>query len=147
MCVLGPLVYGASPLYKYGAWETGVYISYIMTLITISLLAKSIYDIRKVLIKWPGTVFNTTNIVYHLISFFLVFMVCTIMIVDLVGFTGPGIKPNAKAAAWFFRAQICFEISYFISTIFLIKIFNEIVNQCVNTTVQSADSDNDDAYD
>jgi hypothetical protein len=124
-------------------WETGVYLSYLTTLVTIILLAKSIYDIRKALIKRPGSVFNTSNVLYHLICFLFVFLVGTLMIVDFLGLAAPGIETNEEAAVWFFRAQVAFELSYFVSSIFLIKIFNEIVNQCVNTTVQSVDSEND----
>lgn len=143
MCVLGPLVYGAAPYEDWRVWEIGVFISYIMALVIISLLAKSIYDIRKALIKRPGTVFNTTNVLYHLISFFMVFIIGTVVIFDLLE-GKPGIIFREKDVRWFFRGQIIFEVCYFISTIFLIKIFNELVNQCVSTTAISVDSENGD---
>ncbi len=38
---------------------------------------------------------------------------------------------------------MAFEVFYFVSTVFLIKIFNEIVNLCAKTTIQNVDFDSD----
>jgi len=54
------------------------------------------------------------------------------------------IKYGGKAAKWYFRGQITFEVFYFISTVFLVKILNQIVNLCVKTTIQNDYSDGSD---
>jgi len=54
------------------------------------------------------------------------------------------IKNGEKAAKWYFRGQITFEVFYFISTVFFIKILNQIVTLCVKTTIKNDDSDGSD---
>jgi len=52
-----------------------------MVLASIILMAKSIYDIKKALIKKPGAELNTENLVYHFICYCSVFLIGTAMIV------------------------------------------------------------------
>jgi hypothetical protein len=60
----------------------------------------------------------------------------------LLFLSGPetaGISYTDEGASWFFWSQISFEIIYFVSTMFLIKIFNEIVDKCVDSPSQNED--------
>jgi len=91
--------------------------------------------------KRPGTVFNTSNILYHSICFSLVLVVLFLQIYDLTFRSDGTIKRTKVGASWFFRSQISFEIIYFVSTMFLIKIFNEIVDKCVDSLNLNEDFD------
>ena len=122
------IAYGLTPIIPVVYWMTCLGISYLVNIISMIVLGDSIVRIRKLMgTNLQVVQYDDKAMIYHVLSLSL--MMITVLFLLIALFVFGAVDYKTDFAENFLILSFFCEFTYFVSMIFLAKIFNTIIDR------------------